>query len=258
MTPSRQKGFWLWGVHSVCAALQNPQRICLKLLCTQDAVPKVKPFLNPQIPSRVVPRFEIDRLLPPGIVHQGMALFVHPLLGLEISDFLRDKGDIRRLVVLDQITDPRNFGAILRSAYAFGIEGVIHVERHSPPLEGVVAKSASGALEKLPLLSVSNLAQGIRLLKTCGFWCVGLSEKGQTRLPDLSLNGKIAWVFGAEGKGLRRLTTELCDVLVSLPTNPLFPTLNVSSAVAVTLYHSHVCAKDGLQEASLKDASKRG
>lgn len=240
--PSRKpptKGLWLWGKHSVCAALENPQRTCFSVICTTDLLP----FVNPLLEGRAKPptleilrNQEIEERLPLGAIHQGIALTVQPLEPLWIQEFLAQKPDAQRIVVLDQITDPQNFGALLRSACAFGMDAVLTLERNSPPLSGVVAKSASGALDKIPVVLTANLAQGLDLLKRAGFWCVGLTENGDIPLDQLDLNCKLAIVMGAEGKGLRRLTEELCDLRVALPTSPLFPTLNVSAAGAVVFY----------------------
>ncbi|EFX83907.1 hypothetical protein DAPPUDRAFT_315299 [Daphnia pulex] len=235
--PKKSALFWLWGTHSVIAALENTQRECHQLLCTRDALKDVEPFLakRPKLSPKILPRDELNRLLPQ-TVHQGVALQVSPLPELFLNTFLARSPAAKRLVILDQITDPQNVGAILRSACAFGFDGVLMTERHSPPLEGVVGKSASGALEKIPLLMTANVAQGLRLLKTEGFWCWGLSEEGTLPLSQLPCEGSLALVLGAEGKGLRPLTAQLCDGLVRLPTSPDFPTLNVAAAAAVAFY----------------------
>lgn len=231
-------GLWLWGLHPVRAALENKKRACHQLLGTADALKEVTPLLEarPRLVVKPSPREALDRLLPPQALHQGIAVQVSPLPSLFLSDFLAQRRDARRIVLLDQVTDPHNLGAILRSACAFEMDALVLTLRHSPPLEGVVAKSASGALDKIPLLLTSNLAHGLRILKAENFWCVGLAEEGRTPLSAVPSLDRMALVLGAEGRGLRPLTARLCDVLAHVPTNPHFPTLNVSSAAAVAFY----------------------
>jgi 23S rRNA (guanosine2251-2'-O)-methyltransferase len=176
----------------------------------------------------------LSRLLPEGAVHQGIALEVAPLA--EPPLHVLKKRETGVLVVLDQVTDPHNVGAILRTARALGAEGVIMTERNAPPLGGVLAKAASGALELLPVWKVTNLARTLDELKEDGFWTVGLDERAVKSLNKADLPDKLALIMGAEGEGLRRLTQEKCDFLAKLPTDPLFPTLNVSVAMALALY----------------------
>lgn len=230
---------WLWGMHPVTAALQNKQRTCHVLMGTREALQSCATLLEnrPKLTLKTVSRDELDRSLPPQALHQGIAVQVSPLPTLFLDAFLRETPHAKRLVVLDQITDPHNLGAILRSACAFQMEGVLLTLRHSPPLEGVVAKSASGALDRIPLLWTTNLAHGLQILKKTGFWCIGLTETGPTALSQAPQMERLALVLGAEGRGLRPLTAERCDLLVHLPTNPDFPTLNVSAAAAVAFYH---------------------
>jgi len=229
------KSFWLWGYHAVRAALENPVRPRHQLVATADALQTLGEILQhfPKLDVRQVKREDLDTLLPPQAVHQGVALGVYPLPPLFLDSFLAQRLPVRRLVVVDQITDPHNLGAILRSACAFGVDAVLLTPRHTPVLEGVVAKSASGALDKIPLCWMPNLAQGLRILKKEGFWCVGLCERGDLPAPHLPQMERLALVLGAEGRGLRPLTESLCDFRLRLPTSPHFPTLNVSTAAAV-------------------------
>jgi 23S rRNA (guanosine2251-2'-O)-methyltransferase len=183
----------------------------------------------------------LEHLLPPGAVHQGLALEADPLPEADIEDVLEalppESADGPQIIVLlDQVTDPHNVGAILRSASAFGVRGVVLPEHGAPPVTGVLAKAASGALEQVPLLRVTNLARCLDRLKEAGFWCVGLDEAGTDRLDQIDLPRRIALVLGAEGSGLRRLTRERCDYLARLPTRGALASLNVSNAAAVALY----------------------
>lgn len=243
--PSAPAGGWLYGLHPVAAALANPDRRCRRLLVTEAGLAAITPTLDaaraqgcrvPE-PSRVE-RPDIDRLLPPGAVHQGMALDAAPLPEQDIADIVADPalGASAVVVVLDQVTDPHNVGAILRSASAFGAVAVVVTERHAPEVTGVLAKSASGALEAVPLVRVTNLARALGELQQAGFWCVGLDEGGERTLAQVDLTGRAALVLGAEGAGLRRLTRERCDEVVRLPTGGPVASLNVSNAAAVALY----------------------
>ncbi|NYZ13276.1 23S rRNA (guanosine(2251)-2'-O)-methyltransferase RlmB [Azospirillum sp. RWY-5-1] len=236
----------LYGVHPVTAAWLNPERRCRRLLVTAAGRESVAGALaearsrgldRPQ--PTPVERADLDRLLPPGAVHQGVALDAAPLPELGVDDVIRVAESAALpacVVVLDQVTDPHNVGAILRSASAFGALAVVVTERHAPEVTGVLAKSASGALESVPLLRVTNLARALEELQQGGFWCVGFDESGARRVAELDLSGRTALVMGAEGAGLRRLTRERCDEIVRLPTGGPVGSLNVSNAAAVALY----------------------
>jgi 23S rRNA (guanosine2251-2'-O)-methyltransferase len=195
-------------------------------------------------PDRPLPLWEqidrqgLDYLLPDGAVHQGIAARVAPLPELDLLDICEQAvgNDQAIVVILDQVTDPHNVGAILRSAAAFGALAVILTERHTAPESGTLAKSASGALEHVPLVRVSNLARAMDQLKEAGFWLTGLADEGKTTLANAKLSGKIGLVMGAEGPGLRRLTRDHCDLLARLPTGGAINHLNVSNAAAVALY----------------------
>ncbi len=217
-----------------------------------------------------VARERIDSLLPEGAVHQGLALLAEPLPQPAIRDFLapghapdrppdrppgpppgggardgahcgargdaEESGRRRVVVVLDQVTDPQNTGAVLRSAAAFGAVALIATRHHAAPESGALAKAASGALEHVPYLQVGNLARALDALKSAGFWCLGLSANAESSLAVADPGGPIALVLGAEGAGLRRLTAEACDVMARLPTRGPIDALNVSNAAAVALY----------------------
>jgi 23S rRNA (guanosine2251-2'-O)-methyltransferase len=236
--PSRSGGHqavWLYGRHPVLAALANPERRLERLLATRDAADRhAKEFAgrNPQVLSRE----ELAQRLPAGAVHQGLAALVAPLEEPMIEDLLARCGDDALVLALDQVTDPHNVGAILRTAAAFGAAGVIVTERHAPADTGVLAKAASGGLEVVPLLRAVNLARTLEQLKAAGFWLYGLDERGDAAIDTLDLKGRVCVVLGAEGEGLRRLTAEHCDRLVTIPTQAALAALNVSNAAAVAAY----------------------
>ena len=234
--PQPQMGgrYWVYGHHPVTMALANPLRRVHSILAV-DAAPGGLP--PGKTAERVGPA-ELSALLPAGAIHQGLAALVDPLPLVDLAELLEDlpPEGARHLVVLDQVTDPQNIGAILRSAAAFGAAGVILTERHAAPESGALAKAASGALDALPLVRVVNLARAIEALKESGFWCLGLAAEGEKTLAQAEARGRVALVLGAEGTGLRRLTREHCDQLVRLPTGGPIDQLNVSNAAAVALY----------------------
>jgi len=229
---------FLYGFHAVSAALQNPERKILRLMLTRNAEHELAEQ-GVNLDSRALPSpeimtgEEIAAALPPGAVHQGIALKVSALPDLSLDEACKDS---RTVVVLDQVTDPHNFGAILRSAAVFGAGALIATDRNSPPLGGVLAKSASGALEKVKIAKVTNLVRALDELKDLGFEVIGLDGEGEVSLPDFKTGPKVALVLGAEGAGLRRLTREHCDVLARLPASGPMRSLNVSNAAAVALY----------------------
>jgi 23S rRNA (guanosine2251-2'-O)-methyltransferase len=241
-TPSSSQGTcWLYGLHAVKEALLNPQRRCSRLLLSQEGlleqsiIEKAKK-LHSSLTIEKAAKDDFLKLFGPHAVHQGVALLVKLLEEKGLEDL--DLSDPQcYILVLDQITDPQNIGAILRTAAAFKASAVLVPDQNTPPQSNpALAKAASGALEHIPVIRVSNLSRALETLKKWGFWCIGLDETGDTTLEKAPLEGKIALVLGAEGKGLRRLTRETCDFLVRLPTCPDFPTLNVSNAAAVTMY----------------------
>jgi 23S rRNA (guanosine2251-2'-O)-methyltransferase len=219
----------------VSAALANPERKARRLLATAEAA---KALPATRVQAEIVARPEIDRLLAPGAVHQGVALLVEPLPETTIEDTIRaaDGADRAVVLVLDQVTDPHNVGAILRSAAAFGALAVVAPDRHAPDETGTLAKSASGALERMPLVRVINVARALEDLKKAGFWVAGLAADAPKTLAEAGLTGKVVLVLGAEGEGMRRLTREHCDHLVRLPMYGDMESLNVSNAAAVALY----------------------
>ncbi|MDA5193040.1 23S rRNA (guanosine(2251)-2'-O)-methyltransferase RlmB [Govanella unica] len=241
---SRPDGrLWLFGHHAVTAALLNPRRMSRELRCTRTALealaPEVQEILQERRLVPVIMNGEaLTPLAPPGSVHQGIFLAVEPLddLGLEDIDSAQDRDSPSLVVFLDQVTDPHNVGAILRSAAAFGAAAVITQDRHAPPESAVIAKAASGALETVPWVRVVNLSRALDELAELGFWRIGLDGSADKALPAIDLGQRIALVLGAEGAGLRHGTREHCDVLAKLPITSAVESLNVSNAAAVALY----------------------
>ncbi len=226
---------WLYGLHTVRAALANPARETRRLLLARtelgDALGDACPA-NPIVSDGA----ELSALLPPGAVHQGVALETTPLKPALLSDLLDRLDSDSLLVVLDQVTDPRNAGAILRSAAAFGAAAVLQQERHGAAQTGVLAKAASGALETVAMVTVTNISRTLDQLQAAGFWRIGLDVAGDRSLTDQRPAGRLALVLGAEGAGLRRLTREHCDELAAIPMRGAGASLNVSNAAAVALY----------------------
>lgn len=229
---------WLYGQHAVAAALANPTRRLRRLLLTEEAEVTIAQRVPPPWPLQPehTERNRLDNMLGRDIAHQGAALLADPLPTPSLQQALERPGPI---VVLDQVTDPRNVGAILRSAAAFGAAAVIAQERNAPEETGALAKAASGALETIPLLRAVNIARTLIALKAANIWCVGL-DAGGAPLSGAALAGRrIALVLGAEGDGLRRLTRETCDELAGLQmpgARGRLDSLNVSAAAAVSLY----------------------
>jgi 23S rRNA (guanosine2251-2'-O)-methyltransferase len=242
---NRGRGVWLYGVHPVLAALANPERRAYRVIISGEAettlVPRIATLSQTRsgLPrTEILPREAIERLLPRGAVHQGIAAQLDALEEPDIEDIVRATEGLEsaRVVVLDQVTDPHNVGAIIRSAAAFGTAAVVMPERNSPPSTGTLAKAASGAIERVPLVRVVNLSRALDRLKQAGFWCVGLDAGATTALHQADLTGKVALVLGAEGEGLRRLTREHCDLMARIPIGRSMESLNVSNAAAIALY----------------------
>lgn len=224
---------WLFGIHAVRAALENPKRICLRLLATRNAGQNLPP--NPTVQCETSSTAQIERVLPAGAVHQGVALLVEPLPELTLEDVCGESSQ-PLIIVLDQVTDPHNVGAILRSCAAFNVAALVTQRRHSPSITGFLAKAAAGALEHVPLIRVTNVARSLDSLGELGFFLIGLAEDGLAPLAEVKAEGPKALVLGAEGAGLRRLIREKCDGLAKLTTSARQSSLNVSNAVAVALY----------------------
>ena len=227
-----------WGKHAVAAALDNPERKVLKAWSTREAsnfmqFPEGLPVVFAEAP-------DLARLVPADAPHQGVVIEVEPLEELWLADVLADAPEEAILLVLDQVTDPHNVGAILRSAAAFGVIGIVTQDRHAPPEGGVLAKAASGALEREPWVRVVNLARALEEIAEAGFWRIGLAGQAETDLKDALGPKRVALVLGAEGPGMRSNTREHCDALAKLPIRDTMESLNVSNAAAVALYASSV------------------
>lgn len=225
----------IYGVHAVEAALANPHRKIRAIHATANAAQRIEPLLGGKQPEvRTVTPKDLDRMLGEDTVHQGILIEAEPLAEPSIDD-LREA---RLLLVLDQITDPHNVGAILRSAAAFGVDALIMTARHSPPLHGALAKAASGALEHVPVVLVPNLARALGQIGDLGFTRLGLDSGGTSALEDYPATERLALVLGAEDRGLRRLSAENCDAICALTTFGPIASLNVSNAAAIALHHA--------------------
>lgn len=227
----------LYGIHPVEAALRNPDRRVVRLLMTDNAGRRLAEALDGLglAHESVTPR-DLDKLLGPDAVHQGVMLEVEPLPEPDIKDLLARAAAGGPLIILDQVTDPHNVGAILRSSAVFGAAGVVMTRRHSPPPNGTLAKAASGALELVPILMVQNLARTLGELKEEGFLLLGLDGGAEALIEDEPFDRPVAILLGAEGKGLRQLTRETCERLVRIDTAGGLASLNVSNAAAVALH----------------------
>lgn len=235
---------WLYGRHAVAAALGNPDRKFRRLLLTKNAQDwlatrdeiegwpaKVGKGLEMARPD------EIDRLLPPGAVHQGIAAEVMELSRSRLKEACKfEPGERRPVIVLDQITDPQNIGAILRSAAAFNARAVIVQERRTPALSAALAKAAAGAVETVPVILAVNIARSLEALTDLGYLTAGLAGDAETDIDDLPKDKPVALVMGAEGSGLRQLVGETCETLIRIPITEKMESLNVSVAAAIALY----------------------
>jgi len=244
--PSRAKADadnFVWGRHPVLAALANPARKGMgRLLATADRAAELerdKAAHGHQI--EVIEAQALDRMLPPGAVHQGLAFKVQPLEGVALEDIAGPDSDGRVggvIVMLDQLTDPQNVGAIFRSALAFGARGIVVQDRHSPVLAGALAKASAGATERLPCARVTNLSRALETLADMGWRAVGLDGSAELTLEQALDDRPTVLVMGSEGDGIRRLVAEHCDVLARIPMPGGFESLNVSNAAAVALYEA--------------------
>ena len=224
----------LWGKHPVAAALDNPNRKVVKAWATREASAFMQ--FPSEVPVTLADVADLGRLVPHDSPHQGVIIEVEPLADAWLDELITGAPERSVLLVLDQVTDPHNVGAILRSAAAFGAVGIVTQDRHSPPESGALAKAASGALERVPWARVVNLARALEEIGEAGFWRIGLAGDAEIDLKDALGPPRVALVLGAEGPGLRPNTREHCDALAKLPISDAIESLNVSNAAAVALY----------------------
>lgn len=234
-TPQRPR---LWGRHAVAAALDNPERKVLRAWATREAAEFMQ--FSKDVPLTLAESADLARLVPGDAPHQGVVIEVQPLDHAWLDELIADPAECALLLVLDQVTDPHNVGAILRSAAAFGALGIVTQDRHSPPESGALAKAASGALERVPWARVVNLARALEEIGAAGFWRIGLAGDAEIELREALGPKRVALVLGAEGAGLRPNTRDHCDSLARLPITEAVESLNVSNAAAVALYAATV------------------
>ncbi|MDX9690133.1 MAG: 23S rRNA (guanosine(2251)-2'-O)-methyltransferase RlmB [Alphaproteobacteria bacterium] len=238
------KGVLIWGIHAVREAWLNPYREVYQCWATQAGlaalsdIEKLSAKEKLERPSiKRIEKEELEAITPRGSVHQGIVMDVAPLPDVTLDDMLGSEACPDVILILDQVTDPHNVGAIMRSAAAFGAGAIIVTERSAPSMTGTITKTACGAAEHVPLIPVVNMARAMDTLREESYWCIGLAEEGDRDLSACAVSsGRIALVLGAEGDGLRRLTRQHCDELARLPTQPPIGSLNVSNAAAVSLY----------------------
>ncbi|HMO74199.1 MAG TPA: 23S rRNA (guanosine(2251)-2'-O)-methyltransferase RlmB [Sphingopyxis sp.] len=226
-----------WGRHAVLAALANPERRVKRVWGTREAIAALD--LPPVVPISYADVVDLARLVPRDAPHQGLVIEVDPLEGHYLGDILQQEVDAdsrRPLIVLDQVTDPHNIGAVLRSAAAFDAAAIVTQDRHSPPESGVIARAASGALESVPWVRVVNLSRALEEIAEARYWRIGLMGDTQTTLAETLDGSRVALVLGSEGDGMRHNVMEHCDVLARLPISPRMESLNISNAAAIALY----------------------
>ena len=232
-------GVWLYGLHAVKAALNNPRRNLRRAVLTTKAAESIGPKLLSRVKVETGDMDQVAKVLPKDAVHQGAALHCDALPRLDLEEALdlpHDEGKRRIVLVLDQISDPHNVGAILRTAAAFGVAAVIVQDRNSAPESGALAKSAAGALDIVPYVSVVNISRTLEQLSKLDFWRIALAGDGDGPLKDAAPPGDVALVLGSEGEGIRRLVRETCDAGAFVTIDKKMESLNVSNAAAIALY----------------------
>jgi 23S rRNA (guanosine2251-2'-O)-methyltransferase len=227
-----------WGKHAVAAALDNPERKVLRAWATHEMAEFMR--FPKEVPLTLADVADLGRLVPSDAPHQGVVIEVEPLEDIWLGDILSVAPERAVLLVLDQVTDPHNIGAILRTAAAFGAIGIVTQDRHSPPEGGVIAKAASGALERMPWARVVNLARALDEIAEAGFWRIGLAGGAEMELKEALGPQRVALVLGAEGPGMRHNTREHCDAVARLPISDAVESLNVSNATAIALYAASI------------------
>ncbi len=234
---TNSQGLILYGRHAVLAALENPARKIHKLVCTSENAVSLR-AKYPNLNIITADKKDIDKLVSADAVHQGFALFCSELDNLSIEELcsMTENEQKCNVLILDQVTDPQNIGAIIRSCAAFGTKALIVQDKNSPQESGSMAKAAAGTMEMVPVVRVTNLSRAIETLKKNGFWVVGMDGYAKDNVDKIDKNTKLAVIMGSEGAGMRRLVEESCDITVRLPINPKVESLNVSTAAAVVLY----------------------
>ena len=230
---------WIYGRHPAFGALANPARRIERVLAgpglLESEGERLEALVRGRFPIEETDPRQLDRLIGPDSVHQGLALAVRPLDQPDVAE-LRPMDDAATVVVLDQATDPRNVGAVIRAAAAFGASAVVTTARSAPDETGALVKAAAGTFEQIAYVQATNLARAIRTLQDAGFWAVGLEGQSETPLAEAPFDRPTALVLGAEGRGLRRLTSEACDALVHIPIDDSVESLNLATAAAIALY----------------------
>jgi 23S rRNA (guanosine2251-2'-O)-methyltransferase len=242
----KQNSFWLYGFHPVTSAITNENRKIFEIICCDESFNsldyKVKKIISQKdIDLKIIDKKKLIKIAEEycqkGAIHQGILAKVKPIEQPQIQDIVKQDKSI--IVILDQITDPHNIGAIMRSAHLFGAKAVIATDKNSPDETGILAKSASGALDKIAYIKVTNLKRNIDILKENNYWTVGLDGDSKTNICDYKVSPKTVIIMGAEGKGMRRLTKESCDEIVYIETpnsDDIVDSLNVSNAAAIALF----------------------
>lgn len=241
---ARKNNIWIYGKHACYAAINNPKRHIHTILVTQNGYKELEALniqhqLHSICPVKIVASSIIEQSVGQNATHQGIAIECLPLQQPSLSSLLGDKKDQKsQILLLDQITDPHNIGAILRSAAAFNIQAVITTKHHAPQETGTLAKTACGALETIPVITVTNIRQTLDELKKHDYWCIGLDGYADQTINQINLKqySNIVLLLGAEGKGLRKLTRQECDILIKLPISNQVESLNVSNAAAIACY----------------------
>lgn len=235
---SKRDSYFLFGRNSVTTALANPKRDCIRAIGTEKALSGIEAQLkHSKVPVETLDNADrIAASVPEGAPHQGILLEVRPLPGQDILDLEPEAGEKNIILMLDQVTDPHNVGACLRSAAALGAKALITQDKNSPTESGVIARTAAGGLETLPWIRVANLSQALDTLRDMGYWHVGLDGNTEQSIRSLKLGDNIVIVMGSEGKGLRPLVRKNCDVIAKIPMSGAVESLNVSNAAAIALY----------------------
>lgn len=234
--------YWMYGIHACKAAMANPKRIIHQIYLGDKGLMDELDIPQHHLKKVTIGhKKQLATMLGQDIVHQNVAISLETLPNYNLDGLEDHTDDQQIVVVLDQVTDPHNVGAILRSCSVFGVKALVTLERNTVPENGTLAKTASGALDVVPIIRIVNLAQALGILKKMGFWCIGLAEGGDKPFHQMDLKGKITLVLGSEGEGLRELTKKNCDFLSHLPTNGPLSTLNVSTAAAITIYQTFLC-----------------